>query len=75
MAIESQGAIFYWSTTTAASTSTSHAVAEVVGFNGPTGSANVIDVSHLGSTAREKLIVAPRAGAWIETYWSPCRRS
>jgi len=56
MAIESQGAIFFWSTSTAASTSTSHAVAEVVGFNGPTGSANVIDVSHLGSTAREKLI-------------------
>ena len=56
MAIESQGAIFFWSTSTAASTSTSHAVAEVVGFNGPTGSANVIDVSHLGSTAKEKLI-------------------
>ena len=56
MAIESQGAVFFWSTSTAASTSTSHAVAEVVGFNGPTGSANIIDCSHLGSTAKEKLI-------------------
>lgn len=56
MAIESQGAIFFWSTTTAASTATANAIAQVVGFNGPSGNANVIDVSHLGSTAKEKLI-------------------
>ena len=54
MAIETQGSIFYWSTTTSLSTVIS--IGEVIGFNGPTGGANVIDVSHLGSTAREKLI-------------------
>ena len=32
------------------------AIGEVVGFNGPSGSANVIDVTHLGSTAKEKRI-------------------
>lgn len=31
-------------------------IGEVVGFNGPSGSANVIDVTHLGSTAKEKNI-------------------
>jgi len=84
MAIESQGAIFFWSTTTAASTSTSHAVAEVVGFNGPTGSANVIDCSHLASTAKEKLIglrdegqvtldVNFRPGTTAQDYLRNCR--
>lgn len=84
MAIESQGAVFFWSTSTAASTSTSHAVAEVVGFNGPTGSANVIDASHLGSTAKEKLIglrdegqvtldVNYRPGTTAQDYMRTCR--
>ena len=54
MAIESQGCELYWSTTTSLSTVIS--VGQVVGFNGPTGSANVIDASHLGSTAKEKMI-------------------
>jgi hypothetical protein len=31
-------------------------IGQVMGFNGPTGSANVIDVTHLASTAKEKLI-------------------
>ena len=84
MAIESQGTIFYWSTSTAASTSTSHAVAEVVGFNGPSGGANVIDVSHLGSTAKEKLLglrdegqvtldVNFRPGTTSQDYLRSCR--
>jgi hypothetical protein len=46
--------VLYWSTTTSLSTVIS--VGQVVGFNGPTGSANVIDASHLGSTAKEKMI-------------------
>ena len=54
MAIETQGCVLYWSTTTSLSTVIS--IGEVVGFNGPTGSANVIDASHLGSTAKEKMI-------------------
>ena len=32
------------------------AIGEVTGFNGPSGSAAVIDVTNLGSTAKEKLI-------------------
>lgn len=31
-------------------------IGEVVGFNGPSGSAGVIDITHLGSTAKEKQI-------------------
>ncbi len=31
-------------------------IGSVMGFNGPSGSAGVIDVTHLGSTAKEKLI-------------------
>lgn len=54
MAKESQGIISYISTTTAESTNT--ILGEVVGFNGPSLSANVIDVTNLVSTAKEKLI-------------------
>lgn len=32
------------------------AIGQVVGFNGPSGSASVIDITHLGSTAKEKMI-------------------
>ena len=46
-------------TTGASITLTGHtmaAIGEVAGFNGPNGAANVIDVTHLASTAKEKLI-------------------
>lgn len=33
-----------------------YALGQVTGFNGPTGAANVIDITHLGSTAKEKMI-------------------
>jgi predicted secreted protein len=33
-----------------------NAVAEVISFGGPDGEPTVIDVSHLGSTARDKLV-------------------
>lgn len=56
MAFESQGTEFFWCTSTAASTSTAGLIGEIIDFNGPGGQANVIDVTHLGSTAREKLI-------------------
>ena len=54
MGMESQGCKFFWS----ASTSQSSAVqiAEVTDFNGPGGAAAVIDISHLESTAKEKMI-------------------
>lgn len=54
MAIEAQKSFLFWSTTT--SLATVIEIGEVTGFNGPTGSANVIDVTHLQSTAKEKMI-------------------
>ena|SRR3990167_6759336 len=60
MAIESQGSFVFWSTSTAASTAQS--VGGVMGFNGPNGSAGVIDVTTLQSTAKEKLMGLPDEG-------------
>ena len=54
MAIEAQGCRFFWSTSTAQSTA--QKIGEVTDFNGPGGAAAVIDISHLESTAKEKLI-------------------
>jgi len=62
--IESQGTDFFWSATTAASTATARAVGQVVGFSGPQGSANVIDITHLGSTMREKRMGLPDEGSF-----------
>jgi len=56
MAYSAQGTLFYWSTTTSASTASSALVGEVIDFSGPGGQANVIDVTHLNSTAKEKLM-------------------
>lgn len=56
MALESQGMIVCFSTTTANTTAVAAAIEEVNSVNGPSGSANVIDVTHLRSTAKEKLI-------------------
>jgi len=54
--LNSQGVELYWSNTTAYSTASTCLVGEVTDFSGPGGQAAVIDVSHLGSTAREKRI-------------------
>jgi hypothetical protein len=56
MAFEAQGTEFYWSGTTAASTNASVLVGEVTDFSGPGGQASIIDVTHLNSTAKEKLV-------------------
>jgi len=56
MAFISQGTEFYWSTSTSASTSTTALVGEVIDFSGPGGRANVVDRTHLGSTAREYFV-------------------
>jgi len=56
----------------------------VVGFNWPTGAANVIDASHLGSTAKEKMLglrdegqvtldVNFRPGTTAQDYMRTCR--
>ncbi len=56
MAQQSQGIISYWSTTTASATAAANVIGEVIGFSGPGMSANVIDVTNLVSTAKEKLV-------------------
>ena len=58
--MESQGVVLYWSTTTALSTAI--AVGSISGFNGPSGSAAIIDVTNLGSTAKEKMMGLPDEG-------------
>lgn len=54
MAMESQGCKVFWSAST--SQSTAQQVNGVTDFSGPGGAAAVIDITHLGSTAKEKLI-------------------
>jgi len=54
MAMETQGCKFFWSASTAQSTA--QKVGEVTDFSGPGGAAAVIDITHLESTAKEKLI-------------------
>lgn len=56
MPIESQGITLFWSTTTSLSTASQCAIGGVKSFNGPTGSANVIDVTDFDSTAKEKMV-------------------
>lgn len=60
MAIESQGNLLFWSTTT--SMSTAQAVNGVTGYKGPSGSASVIDITTLNSTAKEKQMGLPDEG-------------
>lgn len=56
MAYESQGAVLYFSSDAAASTTAEAHVGEVVDFTALTGAAAIIDVTHLQSTAKEKMI-------------------
>lgn len=56
MAIETQGTILFWSTSTAASTSTAVTVGGIVDFSGPGGQANEIDITNINSSAKEYII-------------------
>lgn len=56
MAMESQGIITYWSTTSVTASNATNVVDEVLAFSGPNPSANVIDVTNLQSTAKAKMI-------------------
>lgn len=56
MAIESQGLIVFFSTTSANSTAAAAMLEQVNSVAGPSGAAAVIDVTHLQSTAKEKLL-------------------
>lgn len=58
-AIESQGVVVSISV---GSPTEYNAIANVTGFNGPGGSASVIDVSNLDSVAKEKLMGLPDEG-------------
>ena len=54
MAYETQGTRFFWSASTTLSTAVE--ITQVQNWSGLGGSAPVIDVTHLGSTAREKMM-------------------
>ena len=54
MAYETQGTRFFWSASTTLSTAVE--INEVQNWSGLGGTAPVIDVTHLGSTAREKMM-------------------
>ena len=56
MALESQGISIFFSTSTVASTAAAAIIEEVNSFSGPSGAAGIIDVTHLLSTAKEKLV-------------------
>ena len=65
MALNSQNIQFIWTNGTAACTTamdSTGAVGEVTNISGPGGSAGVIDITHLGSTAKEKMIGLPDEG-------------
>ena len=57
--LESQGSTFFWDQTAAstdASTAAGALVGQIVAINGPSGSAGKIDVTNLGSTAKQFLM-------------------
>src|SRR5512139_2194089 len=56
MAIESQGLYCWFTTTTGGGTASNQAVEEVKSVSGPSGQAGVIDITHLQSTAKEKMM-------------------
>jgi hypothetical protein len=56
MAKESQGIIAYWATVTVEATLAANVIGELTGFSGPSLSAAVIDITHLQSTAKEKMV-------------------
>lgn len=62
MGFTAQGTLLYWGDTTAYSTASTNSVGEVKSFSGPSGSANIIDDSHLGSTSKEKRMGLPDEG-------------
>ena len=69
MAYETQGAKFFWSTSTVGSTSSSALISQVRNWSGLGGTAPVIDVTHLGSTAREKMMGLRDSGELTLGLW------
>jgi hypothetical protein len=56
MAFEAQGTQLFWGDTTSLSTASTNLIGEVKSFSGPSGSAGIIDITSMASTAKEKLI-------------------
>ena len=68
-AIESQGCVIYY---TVGSPTNMQAIGNVVSFNGPGGSASVIDVTNLDSLAKEKRMGLPDEGQFtLELNYDP----
>ncbi len=68
-AIESQGCVISY---TVGSPTNMQAIGNVVSFNGPGGSATVIDVTNLDSTAKEKRMGLPDEGQFtMELNYDP----
>jgi hypothetical protein len=65
-----QGSVIYWSTTTVLSTVIS--ISNVIGYNGPSGSAPIIDATHLASTAKEKVMgLADEGQIALDMFYDP----
>ena len=60
--LTAQGCQLFWSTSTAVSTASSCLVGEVTDISGPSGSKGEIDVTGLGSSAKEYLLGLPDFG-------------
>ncbi len=56
MAFSGQGTLFFWCTSTVSSTAATGKIGEVINFSGPGADANVIDVTHMESTAKASLM-------------------
>lgn len=72
MAFGAKNTKLFWSATTAASTVGDALIGGLLSFDGPAGSSPVIDITHLASTAREKLIGIQDEGQVSgELLWIP----
>lgn len=70
MALESQGTVISVGTTD--SPSAYHAIGSITTFSGPGGSASVIDVTTLASTAKQKMMGLPDEGQiTLEVLFDP----
>ncbi len=74
MSFNAQGTLLYWSSagSTSPTTDAANNIAEVVGFNGPSGSAPVIDATNLASLAKEKSMgLADEGQVALDVFYSP----
>jgi hypothetical protein len=69
-----QGTLLYWSSagSTSPSTNDANVIGSVVGFNGPSGSAPIIDATHLASTAKEKVMgIRDEGQVVLDIFYNP----